>query len=136
MTRAHLTPAEAFAVIAAHALALIGAAPRPAKPSIEMHVTPVVAFIPAEIQAWAKVVDPEGAMTCPAVVWTWGDGCVSRRDPDCDPYAFHEPREWILHAPVHVYHLAGDWVVRVEVSDAQVGLTSTRAVRLLWRAGS
>jgi len=119
------------------AIILIGAGPKHAGPSLELHVSPPMAFVPAVLTAWAKVTDPTGVLACPEVVWTWGDGCGSKRVPDCDPYALHEdaPREWILRAPRHTYHLAGEYAVRLEVSDGKTALRASVPVRILATVG-
>ena len=120
------------------ALLMLAVGPKPARPSLELHVSPPFAFAPAVIDAWAKVTDPAGALACPEVVWTWGDGCSSKRAvPDCDPYALNpgELQEWTLIAPRHTYRLSGEYAVRLEVSDGKTALRASVLVRILATVG-
>ena len=113
---------------------LMLAGPNPvARPSIELHISPLVAFAPAVVGGWAKVTDPGAALACSEVLWTWGDGCTSKRVPECDPYALHEdaPREWILHAPRHTYISPGEWLIQVEVSNGRVRVAATQVVQIM-----
>jgi hypothetical protein len=90
-----------------------------------------VGHAPASFRPIARVHDPNRELQCPSFEWSWGDGCVSRNEPDCDPYEDTDSRRtlWVLQPlRYHVYRVPGEYVIAMTVVAGDRTLRDTVTV--------
>lgn len=92
------------------------------KPSINVRVSPGVAFAPARIVATAEVVggaDDFQDLYCAKVEWNWGDSTTSEATDDCDPYVAGESRIRRRYTNEHKFEFAGTYDVRITLRQGK-----------------
>lgn len=82
---------KVFAVPLALALAvpLTMAASGPKHPSLSLKASPAMSFSPARVMLTADLrggADDDEQFYCPEIEWDWGDGTISDKSADCEPY--------------------------------------------------
>ncbi len=88
------------------------------KTSLNIRVTPAMAFAPARIVLRAELkggADDNENLYCPTIEWDWGDGTVSESSSDCEPY---EPKKSEIQRSFiteHVYKFGGDYTVQLRL---------------------
>jgi hypothetical protein len=79
-------------VVLAVAVSLVApwarAEPKPKKPTLDMRVTPRMAFSPVNVLVVAELKggDDIEEYYCPEIEWDWDDGGKSVHEADCDPF--------------------------------------------------
>jgi len=71
-----------------------------------------VGMAPASFKPVARVLDPAQRITCPTFEWNWGDGCVSKTEPDCELQEDPSTRPLLrvfTPARFHVYYTPGPY---------------------------
>lgn len=114
--------------------------PEPARPRLDLRVTPRVAFSPANVLVTAELVGGEEHedFYCPALEWDWGDGARSAHEADCPPF---EPGVELdrRFTAEHGYRSAGTYTVKLTMRRASRRLavaTATVNVRPGFRDAS
>ncbi len=93
-----------------------------AKPSINVRVSPAVAFAPARIVATAEVVggaDDFQDFYCAKVEWSWGDSTQSEASDDCDPYVAGESKIRRRYTNEHKFELPGTYDIRITLKQGK-----------------
>jgi hypothetical protein len=115
--------------VLAVALAASGfAETKPKRPRLDVRASPRVAMSPARVVAMVQLVggDDVEEYYCPGLEWDWGDGSVSYRESDCEPF---EPGATVQrrYSASHVYGAPGNYNVRVSLRRAEHTLASNSA---------
>jgi PKD domain len=121
--------APVFVGVLAVALAASGfAETKPKRPRLDVRASPRVAMSPARVVAVVQLVggDDVEEYYCPGLEWDWGDGSVSFRESDCEPF---EPGATVQrrYSASHVYASPGNYSVRVSLRRAEHTLASNAA---------
>lgn len=105
-----------FAVAALVAMSVTAFADKPKKPSMNLRVSPRMAFSPVNILAIAELSggDDHEDYYCLGVEWDWGDGSKSIHDADCDPYQEGAKIERRFSAE-HMYSRSGAFNVKARL---------------------
>src|SRR5262245_56400703 len=107
------------------------------KPSLSLRVTPPVGFAPLKTRLVVDVRNGDDDFAdfyCPTVEWEWGDGTVSAKSEDCDPYEAGKSAIKRRFSTEHTFRQPGSFRVacRLKQKDRVVG-SSTVNVQV--RAG-
>lgn len=97
------------------------------KPSINVRVSPAVAFAPARIVATAEIVggaDDFQDFYCAKVEWSWGDSTQSEASDDCDPYVAGESKIRRRYTNEHKFEFAGNYDIRITLRQGKKSVGS------------
>ncbi|HEY5907928.1 MAG TPA: hypothetical protein VIZ31_07770 [Vicinamibacteria bacterium] len=96
-----------------------GGDPKPKKPSLEMRVTPRMAFSPVNILIVAELKggDDIEEYYCPEIEWDWDDGGKSIHEADCDPFEVGTAIDRRF-SQEHMYSRAGMYTVKASFKKA------------------
>ena len=128
--------AAVVAVFLAASLTL-GAEAKPKKPSLEMRVTPRMAFSPVTVLMVAELKggDDIEQYYCPEIEWDWDDGGKSVHEADCPPFENGTTTIDRRFSQEHHYPRAG--IYNVKASFKKSGNTFlASSIRITVRAGA
>lgn len=119
MTRKSLAGALGLAFI----VALILSAPviaKPKRPSLNVRVSPRLAFSPVSVLAIAELKGGEDTedFYCLAIEWDWDDGSKSQQDSDCEPFTPGTKIERRFSSE-HYYARAGSYNIRATLKSSE-----------------
>ncbi len=100
------------------------------KPSLSLRATPLTGFTPLRVHVVANLRDGSDdyeEFYCATVEWDWGDGTVSERSADCDPYEAGKSTIQRRFSADHIYRQSGRHRLffRLKQKTRQVAVTST-----------
>ncbi len=100
------------------------------KPSLSLRATPLTGFTPLRVHVVAFLRDGSDdyeEFYCATVEWDWGDGTVSERSADCDPYEAGKSTIQRRFSADHIYRQSGRHRLffRLKQKTRQVAVTST-----------
>ena len=100
------------------------------KPSLSLRATPLTGFTPLRVRFVANIRDGSDdyeEFYCATVEWDWGDGTVSERSADCDPYEAGKSTIQRRFSADHIYRQSGRHRLffRLKQKTRQVAATST-----------
>ncbi len=100
------------------------------KPSLSLRATPLTGFTPLRVHVVADLRDGSDdyeEFYCATVEWDWGDGTVSERSVDCDPYEAGKSTIQRRFSADHIYRQSGRHRLffRLKQKTRQVAATST-----------
>jgi hypothetical protein len=113
-----------------------GGDPKPKKPSLEMRVSPRMAFSPVNILAVAELKggDDIEEYYCPEIEWDWDDGGKSIHEADCEPFKDGTVIDR-RYTQEHMFSRAG--IYNVKASFKKAGKTFLAGtIRITVRAGA
>ncbi len=127
--RACCTLAAALAILLAPHTAQ-GQQAESRKPSLSLRATPLTGFTPLRVHVVADLRDGSDdyeEFYCATVEWDWGDGTVSERSADCDPYEAGKSTIQRRFSADHIYRQSGRHRLffRLKQKTRQVAATST-----------
>lgn len=107
----------------------------PKRPSIALKATPTTGMVPVRVSATAEFKGGDDDFQdyyCPTIEWNWGDGTVSERSNDCEPYEAGVSQIQRRYTQSHNYKRAGAFRIVFRLKHRDRVLTSqTTLVRLL-----
>ena len=115
----------------------LGAEAKPKKPSLEMRVTPRMAFSPVTVLMVAELKggDDIEQYYCPEIEWDWDDGGKSVHEADCPPFENGTTTIDRRFSQEHHYPRAG--LYNVKASFKKSGNTFlASSIRITVRAGA
>jgi hypothetical protein len=83
------------------------------RPKIQLRAAPMISMAPSRVVLTAELVggaDDYEEFYCPTIEWDWGDGTVSEKTFDCEPYVAGKTSIRRRFSVEHVFH-AGNWRV-------------------------
>ena len=127
----------AFVVVSIAGAASLGAEAKPKKPTLELRVTPRMAFSPVTILMVAELKggDDIEEYYCPEIEWDWDDGGKSVHEADCPPFENGTTTIDRRFSQEHHYGRAGMYTVKASFKrSGNTFLAST--LRVTVRAGA
>ena len=115
----------------------LGAEAKPKKPTLEMRVTPRMAFSPVTVLMVAELKggDDIEQYYCPEIEWDWDDGGKSVHEADCPPFENGTTTIDRRFSQEHHYPRAG--LYNVKASFKKSGNTFlASSIRITVRAGA
>ena len=115
----------------------LGAEAKPKKPTLEMRVTPRMAFSPVTVLMVAELKggDDIEQYYCPEIEWDWDDGGKSVHEADCPPFENGTTTIDRRFSQEHHYPRAG--IYNVKASFKKAGNTFlANSIRITVRAGA
>jgi hypothetical protein len=111
-------------------------ASKPKKPTLNLRVTPRMAFSPVTVYLIAELAggDDVEAYYCPEVEWSWGDGGKSVQEADCPPYQDGVSKIDRRFTAEHDYQHAGTYIIAVTLRRVNKSLARAD-VRITIRPG-
>lgn len=96
------------------------AAPKPARPRLDLRATPRMAFSPTLVNVTAELAggDEVEDLYCPDLEWDWDDGARSVRGSDCPPFQAGASEFERFFSADHVYRRAGTYQVKITMKRA------------------
>jgi hypothetical protein len=111
---------------------------RARKPRLKLRANHGAAMAPVPVMAVAELVGGEDLeeFYCVGLRWDWGDGTLSYRESDCDPFEAGMEVDRFFSAR-HAYRWPGTYRMRVSLirADREVAVAGT-SVRILGRVAS
>ena len=100
------------------------------KPSLSLRATPPAGFSPLHVRVVADLRDGSDdyeEFYCATVEWDWGDGTISERSTDCDPYEAGKSTIQRRFRADHIYRQSGRHRIffRLKQKTRQVAATGT-----------
>jgi hypothetical protein len=131
--------ARALAAFVAASLAgtgLVGSEAKQKKPTLELRVTPRMAFSPVTILMVAELKggDDIEQYYCPEIEWDWDDGGKSVHEADCPEYEAGKSTIERRFTAEHQYPKAGLYNVKVTMRRANRTLAQT-TIKITVRPG-
>ena len=117
------------------AVPTLGRAEKPARPRLDLKVTPRFAFSPVTVSVTANLVggaNPE-EFNCPELEWEWDDGSKSAHEADCEPLGEGGEIQRRYTAS-HEFRRAGTYNVKLTMRKADKPIAQ-QTVKVTVRAG-
>ena len=127
----------ALVAVSLAAAVTLGAEAKPKKPTLEMRVTPRMAFSPVTVLMVAELKggDDIEQYYCPEIEWDWDDGGKSVHEADCPPFENGTTTIDRRFSQEHHYPRAG--IYNVKASFKKAGNTFlANSIRITVRAGA
>ena len=125
----------ALVAVSLAAAAPLGAEAKPKKPSLDIRVTPRMAFSPVTVLLVAELKggDDLDEYYCPEIEWDWDDGGKSVHEADCPPFENGTTTIERRFSQEHHYPRAG--IYNVKASFRKAGNTFlANSIRITVRA--
>lgn len=115
--------------------ASLDAGAKPARPKLDLKVTPRFAFSPVTVSVTASLMGGGNAeeFNCPELEWEWDDGSKSAHEADCDPLGENGEIQRRYTAS-HEYRHAGTYTVKLTMRKGDKPLAQ-QSVKVTVRAG-
>ena len=127
----------ALVAVSLAAAVTLGAEAKPKKPSLDIRVTPRMAFSPVTVLLVAELKggDDLDEYYCPEIEWDWDDGGKSVHEADCPPFENGTTTIERRFSQEHHYPRAG--IYNVKASFKKAGNTFlANSIRITVRAGA
>ncbi len=104
---------------------------------LSLRASPSAAMAPARVTVTAMLEGDgdEARCYCPAVEWDWGDGTVSRRLADCEPYDAGKSKTDRFFLGTHDYRQGGRYQIRLRLRKGDETVASGHVVVMIRSRG-
>lgn len=104
---------------------------------LSLRASPPAAMAPARVTVTAQLEGDgdESRCYCPTIEWDWGDGTLSRRTADCDPYNAGKSKMDRFFVAMHDFSQGGRYQVRLRLRKGDETVVSGHVVVMIRSRG-